>query len=296
MWQMNSLYPGWVARGGKCKLIVSPRGAFSEWAMAHGSYAKNLFWPLLQRPSFRSAACFHATAESEYEGIRRLGFTQPVAIIPNGIDAPDPVPACAREQPVRTLLFLGRIHRKKGLDLLLPAWASLHHRFPDWRLVIVGGDAGYGDSSGYLEQMRMLAHKLGAARVEFVGELRGADKWRAYHEAALFILPTYSENFGLAVAEALISGIPAIVTRGAPWSGLESHGAGWWADVSLQGLTEAMSDALSCSSKQLAAMGKHGRQWMLEDFSWCDIGKKMSLTYRWLNGQLDKCPSWIRAD
>jgi glycosyltransferase involved in cell wall biosynthesis len=89
MWMMNAVYPGRAARNGNINLVVSPRGAFSAWAMQYGSIMKNSFWSFLQRPALENAACFHATAVSEYEDIRRMGFRQPVAIIPNGIDIPD---------------------------------------------------------------------------------------------------------------------------------------------------------------------------------------------------------------
>jgi len=89
MWQMNAAYPGWAVKERKTKLVVSPRGAFSTWAMNHGSRFKRIFWPLIQRPALVPASCFHGTSESEHEDIRRLGFKQPVAIIPNGIDVPE---------------------------------------------------------------------------------------------------------------------------------------------------------------------------------------------------------------
>ena len=100
--------------------VISPRGALSSWAMSHGSFLKRLFWPWLQRPALNSAACFHATSLAEYEDIRRAGFKQPVAVIPNGIDVPSRLPK--EKSEFRTLLFLGRIHPVKGLDLLISAW------------------------------------------------------------------------------------------------------------------------------------------------------------------------------
>ncbi len=97
MWQMNALYPGWSVRGSRSTFVVSPRGSLSAWAMSHGSRAKRLVWPLLQRPALSAATCFHATAESEYGDVRRMGFAQPVAIIPNGVDVPELRSTCERE-------------------------------------------------------------------------------------------------------------------------------------------------------------------------------------------------------
>lgn len=291
MWQMNAIYPGRAARNREVKLVVSPRGAFSPWAMRHGSRFKRIFWPLFQRPALAQASCFHATAESEYEDIRRLGFKQPVAIIPNGID----VPEFAQKKPrdFRTLLFLGRIHPVKGIDILLHAWAAVMDRFPDWRLLVVGTDKGYGEQGGYLEQMKALSAKL--KRTEFVEPLYGADKWSAYREADLFVLPTRSENFGITVAEALAAGTPVIVTKGAPWKGLQTHQSGWWIDIGVDALVASLEEAMTTSPNELAQRGINGREWMMREFSWPNLAKKMDQTYRWLiKGGAH--PSWVRMD
>lgn len=295
MWQMNSVYSGRVSRSTSARLVVSPRGAFSEWAMRHGSWTKALFWPLLQRPALRQAACFHATSEQEYLDIRRLGFGQPVAVIPNGID----LPADGSTEPAggrQTLLFLGRIHRTKGLDLLLKAWEGLQATFPDWDLLIVGSDKGYGSGGGYLAELQQTAANLGLKRITFAGELLGDRKLAAYRQADLFVLPTRSENFGIAVAEALAAGIPAVVSRGAPWRGLVEQGAGWWVGISVESLIEALEEAMRLDRKALKAMGQRGREWMRRDFAWAEIGRRMGETYRWLTGDVDQPPDWVRID
>jgi len=294
MWQMNALYPARAARRGNVQLVYSPRGAFSEWAMRHGSRAKKLFWPLLQRPALEQATCFHATAEAEYRDIRRLGFTQPVAIIPNGIDLPAPPVRSMSQQ--RTLLFLGRIHVVKGLDILLPAWRALQANFHDWRLVIAGGDDGYHGVSGYLDEVKGKVQELGLERVEFPGPLYGDEKMQAYRDADLYVLPSYSENFGMTVAEALAMGTPAIVSKGAPWSGLVQEGAGWWCDIGVDPLVLSLKDAMARSPAALGTMGERGRAWMQKDFSWSGIGARMSATYQWLCDRSLPVPSWVRMD
>lgn len=295
MWQMNSVYPGRASRSTSARLVVSPRGAFSRWAMHHGSWTKALFWPLLQRPALRQAACFHATSEQEYSDIRRLGFNQPVAVIPNGID----LPPDASADPVdgrQTLLFLGRIHRTKGLDLLLQAWKGLQSSFPHWDLLIVGSDKGYGAGDGYLAALQQTAADLGLKRITFAGELLGAGKLAAFRRADLFVLPTRSENFGIAVAEALAAGTPAVVSHGAPWHGLVEQGAGWWVEISVESLIGALEEAMRLDRAALKAMGQRGREWMRRDFAWPGIGRRMDGTYRWLIGESTHRPEWIRID
>ncbi|UZR28738.1 glycosyltransferase [Methylococcus mesophilus] len=294
MWQMNAIYPGWAAKKSNINFVVSPRGAFSKWAMRHGTVMKKVFWPALQRPALEHTACFHATAESEYEDIRRMGFRQPVAIIPNGIDIPDLPPK--KWGDFRTVLFLGRLHRVKGLDMLLPAWRAVQDRFPDWRLVIAGSDIGYYRKSGYLEELYRLVQKLGLERIEFVGGLYGAEKTQAYYNADLYILPSYSENFGVTVAEALAAGTPAIVSKGAPWGGLVTQQAGWWSDVSLDALVACLEDALGRSPDELEQMGLRGRNWMETEFSWTRIGAQMADTYRWLLDKSLPDPAGLRVD
>jgi glycosyltransferase involved in cell wall biosynthesis len=287
LWMMPNVYPGWVAARHGVPLVLSPRGTLSRWARDSGSRVKKVFWPLLQRSVVERTACFHATAESELMEIREAGFSQPVAVIPNGVDI-QARPTSSRSTPP-TVLFLGRLHPKKGLDLLLPAWRAVQDRFPEWRLRIVGPD-----EQGHLAEMTRLSRGLGAARVAFEGPLYGEEKWRAYAEAETFVLPTRSENFGMSVAEALAAGTPAIVTRGAPWSGLAARHAGWWVEASVDSLAQALGQALSASPEERATMGGRGREWMREEFSWERIASMMASTYRWLRVGGEP-PPWVRV-
>lgn len=295
MWQMNAVYPAWAVRRTSVRLMYSPHGAFSPWAMQHGSSIKRIFWPLLQSPALRQASAFHATSESEYHDIRRHGFRQPVAIIPSGIDLPAELPH-RRSAHERTLLFLGRIHVVKGLDMLLTAWQSVQDRFPDWRLVIVGSDDGYHGPTGYLEAVKSQAVQLGLKRIHFPGPLFGQQKFQAYRDADLYVLPSHSENFAVTVAEALAMETPAIVSKGAPWAGLIEQRAGWWIDIGVEPLVACLKDALARSPDELAAMGQRGRDWMQRDFSWDSIGSRMAETYRWLCDRSLPVPPWIRLD
>ncbi len=289
LWMMPNVYPGQAARRYDVPLMVAPRGMLSEWAMQNGSYVKKIFYPFLQRPVLKKALCFHATAEAEYADIRRLGFTQPVCILPNGVDVP-PLVGSSEGKSRRILLFLGRIHQKKGVDMLLYAWKAVYQRFPEWELHIVGSG-----KEQYVTMMKNLTKRLCLDRVSFFGPLYNAQKWEAYRNADIFVLPTHSENFGMTVAEALATGTPAIVTKGAPWEKLEIEGAGWWIDIGVEPLTACLEKAMDESEGRLIQMGKAGRDWMNRDFSWEKIGIRMTMVYRWL---LDggKAPEWVLSD
>jgi glycosyltransferase involved in cell wall biosynthesis len=297
MWQMNAVYPAWAAAQFNVPLVWSPRGTLSEWALQHKAGRKRLFWRVVQRNALERTTCFHATADSEHEDIRRLGFKQPIAVIPNGIDVPssalDAAKSCSAS---RTVLFLSRLHPGKGLENLLQAWSALELRFPDWRLRIVGDDGGYHGTYGFRDRLVSLAHSLRLSAVTFSGPLFGVLKENAFREAALFVLPTYSENFGVAVAEALSHGTPVITTKGAPWAGLQEHNAGWWIDIGVEPLRACLQEAMHLSSAELSAKGARGRAWMERDFSWSTIGERMAETYRWVCGDRLERPPWVRLD
>jgi glycosyltransferase involved in cell wall biosynthesis len=136
---------------------------------------------------------------------------------------------------------------------------------------------------------------LGLARVSIEGPVYGEEKQAAYRDADLFVLPTMNENFGLTVGEALAAGMPAISTKGAPWSGLEAQGCGWWIDHGIEPLAAALANATAMSCEALSAMGAKGRAWMARDFSWDRVGRDMTDAYRWLTGGTETPPT-IRFD
>ncbi|HZP66808.1 MAG TPA: glycosyltransferase, partial [Rudaea sp.] len=197
------------------------------------------------------------------------------AVIPNGIDIPATV-ATGAGTSHRTLLYLGRIHPIKAVDRLLRAWRSLQDTHAAWRLRIVGS----GEPE-HVREIRDLAAELNLVRVEFAGALYGEDKHLAYVDSELFVLPSHSENFGMAVAEALAHGRAAVVGRGAPWAALESQHCGRWIANDPEPLAQALSELMSLAPDALATMGAHGRSWMARDFSWEAIAAHMSAVYHW---------------
>jgi len=287
LWMMPNIYSGWATRSKKCRLVTSPHGTLAPWAWARSRWVKRLIWPLQKEVLFR-ADCLHATAEAELQHMRQMGLRAPVALIPFGIDIPV-ICENKRNDRLRELLFFGRIHPTKGVDLLLQVWSRLEKNNAMWRLRIVGPDNG-----GYLKQMERLATELRLTRVSFEGPVYGDAKYHLLSSADLYVLPTHTENFGFTVAEALACGVPAIVTTGAPWSGLVTNKCGWWISRDEQSLYITLQEAMLLPDVELRAMGMNGRDWMQRDFSWEEIGRRMHLTYEWLLGG-GTPPGWVET-
>ena len=175
---------------------------------------------------------------------------------------------------VRTALFLGRIHPKKGLPMLVEAWARV--RPEGWRMRVVGPD-----EAGHRSEIASMVQAAGLEDAWWLEDaVSDEQKWDLYRESDLFILPTHSENFGISIAEALASGLPVITTTGAPWRGLVEHQCGWWVDPSVDDLARALQEATSNRSVSLKSMGVRGREWVARDFSWKGIALSMLNGYK----------------
>lgn len=288
LWMMPNVYPARHAASRGISLLLSPRGMISKEAMRFSATQKRLFWTLAQSRAVAAVDCFHATADDEAEAIRALGFGQPIAVVPNGIDIP---PVSAEKRPrSREVVSLGRIHPKKGLDRLIAAWARIEPEFSEWRLRIVGPDEG-----GHTAELKAQAAALGLRRVSVEPPATGDAKWRLLSEAALFALPTQNENFAMTVAESLAGATPVISTKGAPWAGLESERCGWWIDHGVDPLAATLREGMRLPDEARAAMGARGRAWMERDFAWAGAGRRMMAVYAWLRGQSDR-PTDVRVD
>ena len=263
--------------------VISPRGMLEPWAMNFKAWKKKLAWKLWVGCDLKKATAFCATAQQEAENLRQLGLRQPIAIIPNGVDLLPlpPVPEPSGKH-LRQALFLSRVHPKKGVRELVEAWARL--RPSGWELIIAGPDEG-----GHSAEVRRVIAKHGLdASVRLIGSVEGEAKRQLYRRSDLFVLPTFSENFGIVVAEALAMGTPVITTKGAPWAGLVHHNCGWWIDTGVEPLVQALRDATALSDETRCAMGARGRILVGESFSWKTIALNMEMFYLWLLGKGDK--------
>jgi glycosyltransferase involved in cell wall biosynthesis len=287
LWMFPNLYARQAAVKNNLPLLISPRGMLESWSLKNSWFKKLPAWYLYEQQNLQKAIAFHATSDEEAKSIRKLNFRQPIALIPNGVSLPDLSNLPSREVLFRRfpeitekkwLLFLSRIHHKKGIDNLLFVWKKLASQFPDWHLIIAGPDL-----IGYQVKLEELTAQLDLqAKVTFTGMLSGEQKASALCNADLFVLPTHSENFGIAVAESLAYTVPVITTKGAPWEDLESYGCGWWIEDNQQALMDALIEAIEMPESQRQAMGLKGRNLVETKYSWNAIAQDMASVYHWL--------------
>ena len=284
LWLLPNVYPGKAARTAGIPLVVSPHGMLGRGALQFSAWKKRLFWAALQRRGVADAACWHVTSEKGAEDVRAFGIRAPIAIVPIGIDLPPVLADCAERR--RDVLFLGRLHPKKGLDSLLRVWPAVVAQAPEWTLRIVG------PRDAAAERYRQQA--AGIAGVRFDEPAFGDAKWDCYRRSALFVLPTRDENFGITVAEALAAETPVICSDGAPWQGLETHNAGWWIGQSDDALAAALHTAIALPEASRRAMGARGQAWMGRDFAWDAIVPQMAALYAWLAKRGDR-PDFVHS-
>ena len=291
LWMMQTYYAYKATKSKDVKLCMHIHGTLSPWALQRSKLKKRLSSIFLkQRKVLERADLLIASCEDEYNDIRNYGLKNPVAIITNGIEIPNLSTSVIKKE--KTLVFLSRIHPKKGIDILLKSWKAIQDKYPDWNLQIAGND-----STEYAAILKNESAALQCKRVKFTGELRGNEKHEFLATASLFVLPTHSENFGIAVGEALACGTPVITTTGAPWSGLVDNDCGLWIELSVDNLTRALEDMMSRPLDELSRMGENGREWMKRDFSWDEIARKTIKAYEWLlSSEHVEKPDWIYTD
>ncbi|MGZ0656211.1 glycosyltransferase [Coraliomargarita sp. W4R53] len=270
IWLFNNYQSVMAAKLAQIPIVVAPRGLLESGAMQYRSLKKKIAWCCYQRRALQQVDMFHACSPKEVDSIRALGFDQPVALVPNGVNLPtlDHV-ARADVQQERCALFLSRVHETKGVIELVESWARVKPL--GWVLNI----AGTGPSEYRMKLAAKILELKMSASIRLTGPLYGEDKCKAFESAELFILPTYTENFGVVVAEAMSYGLPVITTTGAPWAVLNEKKIGWWIHLEPDCLDSAIQTATNLSRYELRAMGGRGRSEIESDFTWEASGNSM---------------------
>ena len=283
--------------------ILTPRGTLEPWSLQQSKWKKKIARWLYQDKDLKRCVCIYATAEMEAQHIRDLGFKNPICIIPNGIET-EGYP-CRKDASMvkKRILFLSRIHPKKGIEVLIEAFSILHKEFQDWSVMIVGNG-----EEDYRKALNEKVAKLGLTdKVQILAPVFGEAKMKIYQESSVFCLPSYSENFGMVIAEAMSCGVPAITTNGTPWQLVNGDKAtmganldvlgdnkrtGWCLDLSVENLVSALREAMMMNPEELYDMGQRGSKLVNDNFNYRSVAKKNKALYEWILGKEPK-PSFV---
>jgi glycosyltransferase involved in cell wall biosynthesis len=276
--------PGWLAsrraRRAGVPYVVSPRGMLDAGSMRLHPRRKQIGYWALERNNLARAACLHATSEAEAEALARRHLPVPILTLPNGVDAWTGDPRArgafrrrlgvAAEAPL--IVFLGRIHPTKRLDLLAGAFDRVRAARPGARLVIAGPD-----EDGHRRQIEPRFGRA-AETVHWTGELDEAERWALLADADALVLCSESESFGMSVVEALAAGVPVVVTQTCPWQDVETARCGFWVPQSAEAIASALL-RLMADPAAARAMGERGRVLARTRYSWDSIARAMADRY-----------------
>jgi poly(glycerol-phosphate) alpha-glucosyltransferase len=291
LWRyMSVVSRRWHAETGK-PYIVSPHGMLDPWALQNSGLRKRAAALLFEDKHLRGASCLRALCESEAKAIRDYGLENPIAVIPNGVDLPQPkeTPSAPwSRQPgfdsAKVLLSLGRLHPKKNLLALLRAWKRLEANTAagrsDWRLVIAGWD-----EVGYATEIQACISSLGLENeVWYAGPLFGTEKEAAYRRASAFILPSLSEGLPMVVLEAWSHSLPVLMTPECNLPSGFATNAALRMGAETESITEALRQLFAMSDVERATMGQRGRQLCAEVFNWSAVGGQTEALLKWVTG------------
>jgi glycosyltransferase involved in cell wall biosynthesis len=260
-------------------LVYHVHGMFEPFILKRSRWKKQLVRWAFENANFRYVRLWRALTSKEAEQIRACGIKQPIVIAPNGLNLADFSQPMALEASIQLasgqslvkkalrMLFLGRIHPKKGLDLLLYAWARLASQTRNWELVIAGPD-----EQGYLSQIQALASALGVrAQIVFTGPVTGEVKTRLLYSSDLFILSSYSEGFSMSLLEAMACGLPVIATHACNFPEISANHAGWECDSVVDSLSVTLRTALEAPEAERREYGRNGRRLVETRYAWSAV-------------------------
>ena len=268
--------------------LISTHGMLDPWALHNSRWKKIIAAFVFERRHLENAACIHAVNQAEAAAIREFGLRNPICIIPNGVEVHARNTA-DRMQPWmantvgdrKVLLYLGRLHPKKGLPILLRGWKEASKRDRGWVLVIAGWDQG-----GHRGELEQLARELKITdSVQFAGPLFGEAREAAYQNADAFVLPSLSEGQPLVVLEAWSHALPVLMTPECNLPEGFANRAAIRMNTTVEGAAEGLGKLFALDKPALQEMGHRGRDLVIRNFSWSQIASRMFVVYNWLLGR-----------
>lgn len=278
-WKPGMAYAGLWAKEAGYTIVLSPHGMLEPWDIKKNYWTRKLPALLLyQKKAIQRADCLHATSNNEYKNLCNLNYNKNITIIPNGI-AIENINIKKSWEHKKQLLYLALLRKNKGADLLIEAIRRLKSLLDGYK-VIIAGTPGEGEEN-YVKYLHELISRYSLEDiVSMPGGIYNDEKWKLYQESDLFILPTLNENFGIVIAESLLSGTPVITCKGAPWSMLESEHCGWWVERNVDDIVLAIRQGIQKSSGELEQMGRRGRLFVEEHFCSKKIAKDFVTMYK----------------
>jgi glycosyltransferase involved in cell wall biosynthesis len=286
LWEQSTAVAARTARSLGKPYILSAHGMLEPWALANKRLKKLVYATLVEHNNVSRAACLHALTRAEVDHFISFGARSPIAVIPNGVEVPRTKDASLflnhfpELKGKRIILFLARLHPKKGLDLLFNAWKALATTWPEAHLVIAGPD--FEGTRANLERLTSF-HRL-EHQILFAGMLNEPMKWSALAAAECFVLPSYSEGLSVGVLEAMGMGAPVIITEPCNMPEVQDHQAGWLIQANLRQLTEALDQFLRNTDLQNRGLGSNGARFVASRCNWSTIATQMADIYLWLQG------------
>ena len=288
LWMYPSFASWRWSRRARRPYVISPHGMLDPWAVRHAAWKKRLVGWWFENAHLAGACCLHALSAAEARAIRAYGLSNPICIVPNGVDLPParmparPSWAEAAGNGRKILLFLGRLHPKKGLENLLAAWQDVQPAAgaSDWLLVIAGWSTG-----GHEQQLRRMAEAQGVSdTVCFVGPQFDHDKAASLVCADAFVLPSLSEGLPLAVLEAWSYGLPVLMTEACNLPEGFAAGAALAIGTDRAGIAIGLRRLFAMSDAERRDMGARGQALVRQRFTWRQVGGQMATVYRWVLG------------
>jgi glycosyltransferase involved in cell wall biosynthesis len=304
IWMMLSYYNHSYCKKHSVPYVVSPHGSLDPWALHNSRFKKVIASIAYENDHLRDAACIHALCKPELESIKAYGIKNPICMIPNGVDIPSSSRGLVASSDQKKLLFLGRLHPKKGLIPLLAAWSILKHSEAEahhWTLRIAGwGSPNFITSlyeacaSNGLSYTRDGAVADSPVDVEFCGPVYAEDKERLLWSSDAFILPSYSEGLPIAVLEAWAHNLPVLMTEECNIPEGFSTGAAVKIGTSPEQIVFHLNELLRMSTADRASMGSRGRLFVEKCYTWNTVANQMLDVYAWILGGGDEPESVFR--
>lgn len=267
-----------IARQKDKPYVITPHGMLYPQALARSAWKKKLLLNLGGvEKDLRHATCIHATCDAEMKHYRALGYTNPVAIIPNPMPIPSFIDDIKSEKSIKRIGYLGRIHPYKNTEALINAWITLGDEVKDAQLIIMGR----GDNE-YEAKMHQLVARHNLTNVEFAGFVNGREKFERLASLTALCVPSITENFGMTVTEALSVGTPVIASLGTPWQELNTEHCGWWVSNDADTLADTISQALSLPQDEIEKMGNNGKRLVNEKYRDTQVAAMMKQLYEWV--------------